>query len=58
MIRNKQMNESVLDQINVLSTAYQRFISVNKDNSWDDNDSRYDLEKALVNKMTELVAKL
>ena len=52
------MNESVLDQINVLSTAYQRFISVNKDNSWDDNDSRYDLEKALVNKMTELVAKL
>lgn len=52
------MNESVLEQINVLSTAYQRFISVNKDNSWDDKDVRYDLEKALVNKMTELVAKL
>lgn len=58
MIRNKQMNESVLEQINVLSTAYQRFISVNKDNSWDDKDARHDLEKALVNKMTELVAKL
>ena len=52
------MNESVLEQINVLSTAYQRFISVNKDNSWDDKDARHDLEKALVNKMTELVAKL
>lgn len=58
MTRNKQMNESVLEHINVLSTAYQRFISVNKDNNWDDRDARYDLEKALVNKMIELVAKL
>ena len=52
------MNDPVLEQINVLSTAYQRFISVNKDNGWDDKDSRHDLEKALVNKMAELVAKL
>lgn len=52
------MNESVLEQINVLSTAYQRFISVNKDNSWDDTDARYDLEKALVVKMFVLVNKL